>query len=240
MRRIPPRSSSSALPRARAPGRSPTCSRSTKPRVVLMVLVDHPGRLLRGPAPARRTTRACSRFSIGTLAGRRRARWRSISTGSTTSTRGWSGRGAVRFPRGGWRRSRRCCSARGDRGRPRRAWRVGAELLAAAGDGRDVRALRLRLHAAQAADRAVHARRRGARRAAAASPAGRPPATTFVSAPGCSSASCSSGSCRTRWPSRACTATTTRAPACACCRWSTPRAARPSARSSPAASRCWR
>jgi protoheme IX farnesyltransferase len=43
--------------------------------------------------------------------------------------------------------------------------------------------------------------------------------------------SCSSGSCRTRWRSRSCTSTTTRAPGSGCCRSSTARGAAPSGRS---------
>ena len=46
-----------------------------------------------------------------------------------------------------------------------------------------------------------------------------------------SSPSCSSGSFRTRSPSPGCTATTTRAPVSASCRWSTRTAAAPSGRS---------
>ena len=94
----------------------------------------------------------------------------------------------------------------------------------AAGDRGDDRAVPLRLHAAQAPDAALHDRRRGARRAAAGDRLGGRRATASASAPGCCSGSCSCGSCRTRWRSRVSTATTTRAPASGCFRWSTPTA----------------
>ena len=95
---------------------------------------------------------------------------------------------------------------------------IGAGWLAALVTAATFVALRVRLHAAQAADLAVHAGRCRARGAAAGHGLGGRPRRHRRSAPGCCSASCSSGSCRTRWPSPGSTRPTTRAPACACCR----------------------